>query len=607
MPAAIPQLAIRDAAVTFGGKPLFSGIDATLGRGERVCLVGANGSGKSTILKALAGEIELDRGTRFVQPGTRIGYLPQNVDLGGGGSVADFVASGGKDLHADDYRVATLLDHVQLDGARALASLSGGEGRRAALARTLAAEPDLLLLDEPTNHLDLPTIQWLEQELADFPGGILMISHDRAFLRRLTQRLLWLDRGRMFERDGGFDGFEEWSQNIAEQEAAEYRRLEKRLEQEEYWLQRGVTARRSRNEGRRRKLFALRQQKAESLKTRGRAKLQVTEAELGGRLAIEAIAISKHFTRPDGSQVAIVENFSARIMRGDRVGILGPNGAGKTTLIKLLTGAEKPDSGEVKLGLGIAPIYLDQRRESFDLDKTLWETLAPGGGDSILVNGQQRHIVGYLRDFLFDERQATMPVRLLSGGERARLMLAKLFAQPSNLIVLDEPTNDLDMDTLDLLQDVLSEYDGTLLLVSHDRDFLDRLVTSTIAVEGDGDVQEYAGGYSDYVIQRGEQEAARPAAKRAEPKRTDPPREAAVAPARFSMKEQRELADITAKLDRLHAEITTIEGALADPALYQRDPAKAAQAGALLARKRDELHAAEERWLELEEKRATTA
>ncbi|HNB26569.1 MAG TPA: ATP-binding cassette domain-containing protein [Alphaproteobacteria bacterium] len=607
MPAAIPQLAIRDAAVTFGGKPLFSGIDATLGRGERVCLVGANGSGKSTILKALAGEIELDRGTRFVQPGTRIGYLPQNVDLNGGGSVAEFVAGGGTGLHADDYRVATLLDHVQLDGARALASLSGGEGRRAALARTLAAEPDLLLLDEPTNHLDLPTIQWLEQELADFPGGILMISHDRAFLRRLTQRLLWLDRGRMFERDGGFDGFEEWSQNIAEQEAAEYRRLEKRLEQEEYWLRRGVTARRSRNEGRRRKLFALRQQKAESLKTRGRAKLQVTEAELGGRLAIEAIDISKHFTRPDGSQVAIVENFSTRIMRGDRVGILGPNGAGKTTLIKLLTGAERPDSGEVRLGLGIAPIYLDQRRESFDLDKTLWETLAPGGGDSILVNGQQRHIVGYLRDFLFDERQATMPVRLLSGGERARLMLAKLFAQPSNLIVLDEPTNDLDMDTLDLLQDVLSEYDGTLLLVSHDRDFLDRLVTSTIAVEGDGDVQEYAGGYSDYVIQRGEREAARPAAKKAAPKPAEPARPAASAPARFSMKEQRELADITSRLDRLHAEIATLEGALADPALYQRDPAKAAQAGALLARKRDELHAAEERWLELEEKRATMA
>lgn len=607
MPAATPQLAIRNAAVTFGGKPLFTGIDVTLGRGERVCLVGANGSGKSTILKALAGEIELDRGERFVQPGIRVGYLPQGADLNGGGSVAEYVAAGGRDLTHDDYRVATLLDHVQLDGARALSSLSGGEGRRAALARTLAAEPDLLLLDEPTNHLDLPTIQWLEEELAAFPGGILMISHDRAFLRRLTQRLLWLDRGRMFERDGGFDGFEEWSQNIADQEAAEYRRLEKRLEQEEYWLRRGVTARRSRNEGRRRNLFALRQQKAESLRSRGRANLQVTEAELGGRLAIEAIDISKHFTQADGSQVEIVDGFSTRIMRGDRVGILGPNGTGKTTLIKLLTGVDQPDRGEVRLGLGIAPIYLDQRRETFDLEQTLWDTLAPGGGDSILVNGVQRHIVGYLRDFLFDERQATMPVRALSGGERARLMLAKLFAKPSNLIVLDEPTNDLDMDTLDLLQDVLSEYDGTLLLVSHDRDFLDRLVTSTIAVEGDGDVQEYVGGYSDYVIQRGEREAAKPAAKKAEPKRAEPARETAPAAARFSMKEQRELAEIAAKLDRLHSEISTIEAALADPAIYQRDPAKAAQAGALLARKRDELHAAEERWLALEEKRATLA
>ncbi|HWA50115.1 MAG TPA: ATP-binding cassette domain-containing protein [Dongiaceae bacterium] len=607
MPAATPQLAIRNAAITFGGKPLFDGIDVTLGRGERVCLVGANGSGKSTILKALAGELELDRGERFVQPGTRIGYLPQGADLSQGGSVAEYVAGGGYGLTPDDYRVATLLDHVQLDGARDLKSLSGGEGRRAALARTLAAEPDLLLLDEPTNHLDLPTIQWLEEELAAFPGGILMISHDRAFLRRLTQRLLWLDRGRMFERDGGFDGFEEWSQNIADQEAAEFRRLEKRIEQEEYWLRRGVTARRSRNEGRRRNLFALRKQKAESLKSRGRAKLQVTEAELGGRLAIEAIDISKHFTRPDGSQVEIVDGFSTRIMRGDRVGILGPNGAGKTTLIKLLTGVDQPDSGEVRLGLGIAPIYLDQRRETFDLDKTLWETLAPGGGDSILVNGAQRHIVGYLRDFLFDERQATMPVRALSGGERARLMLAKLFAKPSNLIVLDEPTNDLDMDTLDLLQDVLSDYDGTLLLVSHDRDFLDRLVTSTIAVEGNGDVQEYAGGYSDYVIQRGEREAAKPAAKKAEPKRVDPVREPAPAAAKFSMKEQRELTDITARLDKLHGEISTIEAALADPAIYQRDPAKAAQAGALLARKRDELHVAEERWLELEEKRAVLA
>jgi ATP-binding cassette subfamily F protein uup len=499
-----------------------------------------------------------------------------------------------------------VLDHVQLDGSRPLATLSGGEGRRAALARTLVSRPDLLLLDEPTNHLDLPTIEWLEEELSSFPGGILMISHDRAFLRRLTSRLLWLDRGRLFERDGGFDGFEQWSQEIVEQEAAEFRRLEKRIETEEYWLQRGVTARRSRNEGRRRRLFDLRKQKAESLKGRGRAKLALSDTELGGKLAIEATDISKSYTRPDGTTLKIVDGFSTRIMRGDRIGILGPNGAGKTTLIKLLTGEIAPDSGTVRLGVGIQPIYLDQRRQSFDLDRTLWETLAPTGGDSIIVNGRPRHVVAYLRDFLFDERQATMPVRLLSGGERARLMLAKLFAEPGNLIVLDEPTNDLDMDTLDLLQDVLSEFEGTLLLVSHDRDFLDRLVTSTIAVEGNGEVVEYAGGYRDYVIQRGER-AERTQPRKSEPKRTEAPRSTTPAPARFTMKEQRELDEMTAKLDRLHAEISTLETALADPTLYQRDAAKAAQASALLARKRDELHTTEERWLELEEKRTQLA
>jgi ATP-binding cassette subfamily F protein uup len=392
-----------------------------------------------------------------------------------------------------------------------------------------------------------------------------------------------------------------------DQEAAEFRRLEKRIETEEYWLQRGVTARRSRNEGRRRRLFALRQEKANSLKSRGRARLALAEGDLGGKLAIEAIDIAKSYTRPDGTELKIVDGFSTRIMRGDRIGILGPNGAGKTTLIKLLTGEIAPDSGTVRLGIGLAPIYLDQRRQSFDLERTLWETLAPTGGDSIIVNGRPRHVVAYLRDFLFDERQATMPVRLLSGGERARLMLAKLFAEPGNLIVLDEPTNDLDMDTLDLLQDVLSDYEGTLLLVSHDRDFLDRLVTSTIAVEGDGEVVEYAGGYSDYVIQRGERaEKAQP--RKAEPKRVEAQRASAPpAPARFSMKEQRELDETAARLDRLHAEISTLESALADPSLYQRDAAKAAQAGALLARKRDELHAAEERWLELEEKRTQLA
>ena len=601
MPPAPPLVALRDAAITFGGKPLFSGITLTLGKGERVALVGANGSGKSTILKALAGEIELDGGIRFLQPGTRIGYLSQNPDLSRGGSVAAFVSAALLGADADDYRIARVLDHLDLDPARDIATLSGGEGRRAAMARALVSEPEILLLDEPTNHLDLPTIEWLEQELGTFSGGILMISHDRTFLNALSKRVLWLDRGRMFEMDGNFAGFEEWSANIIAQEAAEHRRLEKKIEQEEYWMQRGVTARRSRNEGRRRGLMALRKERAEALRAIGRAKLELGEAVQGGQVVIEAEKITKTFTRPDGTVRQIVDNFSTRIQRGDRIGVIGPNGAGKTTLIKMLTGNLAADSGKLKLGTNVTPLYLDQRRESFDLDKTLWQTLASGGGDSIIAQGRSRHVVAYLRDFLFDEKQATMPVRALSGGERARLLLAKLFAQPANLIILDEPTNDLDMDTLDLLQEVLGDFDGTVLVVSHDRDFLDRLATSIIAVEGDGVVEEYPGGYSDYLDQRRLAErhaiAVKPAAKAA-------PKSAAPTEARWSSKDQRALDQVADRMTTLEAEIKTIETALADPNLYARDPGKFEKASGLLAQKRNELETAELRWLELEDMRA---
>jgi ATP-binding cassette subfamily F protein uup len=605
MPAATPQLALRNATITFGGKPLFADITMSLGKGERVCLVGANGSGKSTILKILAGEVELDGGERFVQPGITIGSLPQNPDFSRGGKVATYVSHGLPDPEAEAYKVDAALDHLSLDGDRDLSTLSGGEGRRAALARVLVAGPDLLLLDEPTNHLDLPTIEWLEEELAAFSGGILMISHDRTFLTKLTRRLLWLDRGRMFEMDGGFAAFEDWSNGIIEQEAAESYRLKKRLEQEEYWLQRGVTARRARNEGRRRNLFALRQQRTDALKARGTAKLALSDAEASGQIVCEATNVTKRFQRPDGSEVTIVDNFSTRIQRGDRIGLIGPNGAGKSTLLKLLTGQIEPDSGTIKLGTNLLPLYLDQRRTIFDLDKTLWQTLAPGGGDSIMVRGQQRHVVAYLRDFLFSDKQATMTVRTLSGGERARLMLARLFAQPSNLIVLDEPTNDLDMDTLDLLQEVLSEYDGTLLLVSHDRDFLDRLTTSIIAVEGDGDVAEYPGGYSDYLLQR-------PRKSKIEVKAVKKPAvESAPAaprvPVRLSSKEQRELDDLPVRLANLEKEIQVIETALADPALYAKDAQKFAKASELLAAKKSALSDAELRWLELDEKRASLA
>jgi ATP-binding cassette subfamily F protein uup len=601
MTIAPPQLALRDAAVTFGGKPLFSGITLGLGRGERVCLVGANGSGKSTILKALAGEIDLDSGERFQQPGIRIGHLPQSPDLSRGGTVAAYVAAALPEADPGDYRVARALDHLSLDGVRDLATLSGGEGRRAGLARVLAGEPDLMLLDEPTNHLDLPTIEWLEQELLEFPGGILMISHDRAFLNRLTQRLLWLDRGRLFELEDGFAAFEDWSARIIDQEVAEARRLKKKIEQEEYWLARGVTARRSRNEGRRRNLLALRQQRRDSLKAQGTAKLALGEAEGGGRLVIEARDIAKSYFRPDGSVLPIVKGFSTRILRGDRVGLIGPNGAGKTTLLKILTGQMQPDSGSVRLGVGLKAISLDQRRESFDLEATLWQTLAPGGGDSIMVNGRQKHVVGYLRDFLFEEKQAVMPVKALSGGERARLLLAKLFAEPSNLVVLDEPTNDLDMDTLDLLQEVLADYDGTVLIVSHDRDFLDRLTTSVIAVEGEGRVAEYPGGYSDYLAQR---PAAQPKAEaRSERRAAAEPRIARAEP-RLSGKEQKELAELPGRIATLEKDIETIEAALHDPDFYARDVAKFKKASELLSAKQQALADAEHRWLELDEKQA---
>jgi ATP-binding cassette subfamily F protein uup len=468
MPASPPIAALRSARLTFGGRPLFADIDLGIGRGERVALVGANGSGKSTILKVLAGSMEVDAGSRFLQPGLRVGVLAQEPEFAGFANLTDFVAADG----ASSHRVAALLDRLSLDGSRDPAGLSGGESRRAALARALAGDPDLLLLDEPTNHLDLPTIEWLEEMLLGFQGALLYISQYRAFLTRLSTRVLWLERGRLHELDAGFARFEAWSQELIEREEREAQRLEKRIATEQYWYLRGVTARRSRNEGRRRRLQALRAERASRILRPGRAKLAAEAAPAGGQLVIEATDLAKSF-----AERVLLQDFSTRIMRGDRIGIIGPNGAGKTTLLKLLLGEIKPDSGTLRHGTNLIPAYFDQRRAPLAEDATLWETLAPAGGDSIMVRGVQKHVVAYLRDFLFDERQALMPVSRLSGGERARLLLARLFAAPSNLLVMDEPTNDLDLGTLDLLEEVLDEYDGTVLLVSHDRDFLDRLVT----------------------------------------------------------------------------------------------------------------------------------
>ncbi|HZT21136.1 MAG TPA: ATP-binding cassette domain-containing protein, partial [Dongiaceae bacterium] len=436
MPASPPIAALGGARIGFGGPPLFEDISFGVGRGERVALVGANGSGKSTILRLLAGSIELDGGRRFAQPGLRIGLLAQEPDFQAFADVAGFIGGDGAPAH----RVAALLDRLGLDGARDPAGLSGGESRRAALARALAGEPDLLLLDEPTNHLDLPTIEWLEEMLLAFQGALLFVSHDRALLRKLATRVLWLDRGRLHELDSGFERFESWSNELIEREEREARRLEKRIAAETYWYQRGITARRSRNEGRRRRLQALRAERARRIPPPGRAALAAEAAPAGGQLVIEAAGLRKSF----GERV-LLRDFSTRILRGDRIGIIGPNGAGKTTLLKLLLGEIPPESGMLRHGTNLLPAYFDQKRLPLVEDATLWETLAPGGGDSIMVRGQQKHIVAYLREFLFDERQALMPVSRLSGGERARLLLARLFAQPSNLLVMDEPTNDLDL------------------------------------------------------------------------------------------------------------------------------------------------------------------
>ncbi|HEX2116984.1 MAG TPA: ATP-binding cassette domain-containing protein [Alphaproteobacteria bacterium] len=600
-----PIIALKGASVAFGPRQLFAGLDVGVGRGERACLVGRNGSGKSTLLKAMAGLVDLDAGERFVQPGIRVAYLAQETPAIGSTTVAEHVQSGAP-AGVAAYQIEEILSRLQLDGARPLASLSGGEARRASLARALAGEPDVLLLDEPTNHLDLPTIEWLERHLAGYAGGVLLISHDRAFLSRMSDRTFWLDRGKLRVLERGYAHFEAWSDTILEEEEKTLAKLEKRIESETEWLGRSITARRKRNEGRKRRLLEMRAARANWVGAAGRAKLAAATEDSRSRLVIETEGISKSFAAADGTPRALVKDFSTRIMRGDRIGIIGPNGAGKTTLVRLLTGQLEPDTGTVRLAKTVTPAYFDQRRASLDPAKTLWNTLVPDGGDHVLVRGRPRHVVAYLRDFLFDEKQAKTLVRSLSGGERNRLLLARTLAQPSNLLVLDEPTNDLDVDTLDLLQEVLDEYEGTLLLVSHDRDFLDRLVNGTFVLLGDGRVREYAGGYSDYLIQsQGDrplpQRASRAAEKKPAPEPPRPQR------ARMSYKEARELETLGRDIEALTAERDALEAQLADPTLYERDRAAFDAATRRTAEVRARLAEAEERWLELEMRREALA
>jgi ABC transport system ATP-binding/permease protein len=602
MAADPPVLTLKNAAVGFGGAPLFTGAELSVTPGMRACLVGRNGTGKSTILKLLAGLLEPDDGGLYVQPGLTVGYLPQDVPLPDDMLIEDFVARMGAELGmspdtAPRHAVDAALSRVDIDGTRNVDSLSGGESRRVAIAGALLGDPDVLLLDEPTNHLDLPTIEWLERELVDRRKTLITISHDRAFLETITTDTFWLHRGSLRHNAEGYGKFEAWTEQVADAEVRAAQRLDQKLKAEARWLERGVTARRRRNQGRLTRLEQMRSQRKALLTGQDLVQLEADAGPISSRLVVECENLCKSF----GDDV-IIDNFSTRILRGDRVGLVGPNGAGKTTLLKLLIGELEKDSGRLRRAKNTALAFFDQTREQLNPNDTLWQTLAPQGGDSINVRGTQRHVVAYLRDFLFDEKQARAPVATLSGGERNRLLLAKILAQTSNLLVLDEPTNDLDADTLDVLLDMLDSYEGTVLLVSHDRDFLDRVVNSTIAVEGGGHVMEYPGGYSDYLRQRKRKEktSAKPSKKQGNGK---PARTAADAPKKMTFKEEHELGALPDRIKALENAKTQLEKALSDPDLFARDATAYETTAQKLSEVDAAIAAAEDRWLDLEARR----
>ena len=599
--ARAPLLQLSDIALTFGGSPLFDGISFAVQPGDRIALVGRNGSGKSTLLKVMAGLVEPDRGARAVPVGVSVNYLEQEPDFSGHATLGDWAAA---DLPQDEaYRVEMAAEGLGFRAEVEVAKASGGERRRAALARCLAADPDLLLLDEPTNHLDITGIRWLEARLGEVKGAFVLISHDRAFLRALARSVLWLDRGVARRLDKGFEGFEDWREQVWAAEDEARHKLERKIKAEGRWAVEGISARRKRNQGRLRALQAMRAERASMIRRQGTAAMALSAGAQSGRLVMEAKGLAKAF----GGK-PVVKGFDFRVMRGDRVAFVGPNGVGKTTLLKLLLGELEPDAGAVSLGTGLEVAVFDQARSALDPDATLWESLTgdpamrvAGRADQVMVRGEPRHVVGYLKDFLFNESQARAPVGSLSGGERARLLLARIMARESNLLVLDEPTNDLDVETLDLLQELLADYPGTVLLVSHDRDFLDRVATVTVAMEGDGVATVYAGGWTDYIAQRGAEPdlpkgepvetRPRPVRQREEPKRTG-----------LSFTEKHRFEELPGVIDRLGAEIGRLAEVLAEPELYAREPAKFAKVSAALAERQGALAAAEEEWLALAEK-----
>jgi len=608
MAARPPLVALKDVRLQDGPRPLFDGVDIAVEPRTRAALVGRNGAGKSTLMKLVMGLIEPDAGDRSVQAGVRFAYVPQEPDITGE-TLLDYAISG----DAQPWTAEAWLTTFGLDPAKPAVNLSGGEIRRAALAKAFAEEPDLLLLDEPTNHLDILAIELLENELLSARFSVLVVSHDRAFLNRTTQAVHWLEGRRVRTLNKGFAAFDEWAAKVQEEEAQSLQRLTRTIERETETFYRSITARRTRNEGRARSLDALRSDRAERLKDVPRElNLGVDSGVTSGKLVAELKGVTKSF-----GDRTVIKPFTTRVIRGDRLAIVGPNGAGKTTLVKILLGELQSDEGTVRLGANLDPVYLDQSREGLRSDMTLWDALTPGGGDSILVRGVSKHVAAYAKDFLFQEGQLRQPISTLSGGERNRLLLARALAKPANMLVLDEPTNDLDMDTLDKLEELLESYDGTLILVSHDRDFVDRLATSTIAMNGRGDIVETPGGWTDFIRQNPgflkpganprpqDKEAARRA--EAQPAPASVVAAAPKKPAKMSFKDTHRLKELEGLLATLPADIARHEATLADPGLYARDRKAFDRATANADRARTLLAAAEEEWLELEAKREALA
>jgi ATP-binding cassette subfamily F protein uup len=605
----MPIVRLDKVSLSYGLKPLLDGVDLQVRRGERVCVLGRNGEGKSSLMRLISRESVPDSGEVWVRPGARVASLAQEVAAASEATVADIVR-GGADTPEDwqaDLAVDQVVARLGLDAAAPMSTLSGGWRRRTMLGRALVAAPDLLLLDEPTNHLDIDAITWLEEMMLEFSGALLFISHDRAFVRRLSTRIVELDRGQLRVWPGGYDDYVVQKRAALEVEAKHAALFDKKLAQEEAWIRQGVEARRTRNEGRVRALKQLRIERSERRERLGQIDVRVQDAAPSGKLVFEAIGVTHGFGSPDADRKTLIENFSARIMRGDRIGIIGPNGCGKSTLIKLLVGELEPDVGTIRRGTGLKAAYFDQQREQLDPQASIMDNVTGGSGDTVIIDGRARHVSGYLRDFLFPPERLQAPVSMLSGGERNRLLLARLFARPSNLLIMDEPTNDLDVETLDLLEELVANYEGTLLLVSHDRAFLDNVVTSTLVFEGGGRVNEYVGGYSDWLRQRRSPTRATPSRARqnaatiaATPATRQPTPPAAASARRLSYKEQRELDGLPQRIQQLEEEQGTLASTVADPDLYARDPVRAAAALQRLETLAGELEAAYARWAALE-------